>query len=183
MKLVFSAILLLASVPAFASTITINLNGVGDIGGTPLTSTMSADPGPTGLSSALTYTLPFAGTQGDVLLFDPNLGFPGDLLRFNGNSTLVVYADNLNGLNSQAATMNPPSSLYPNAVVVNETGSEANLMATYTPGVGDPGYDASAPTYVLNASTVPEPETLWLTGFGFLALGFAAIRRSHMQRS
>src|ERR1700736_5643879 len=63
-----------------------------------LPSSLSPDPGPGGLSSALTYSLlgPPGLVVGDVLLLEPDSnGVLSDLLRFNSDNsgTLVFYSD------------------------------------------------------------------------------------------
>src|ERR1700730_11685008 len=50
----------------------------------------SNDPGPGGLNNVLTYNLPFTGVAGDVLVND-GAGL-GDIIRFNGNGTVIFYS-------------------------------------------------------------------------------------------
>lgn len=95
----------------------------------------------------------------------------------------MVYANNLNGDNSLAATTNPPTTLYANTFVISATGGENNLTATYIPAAGDPGFNSSAPTYLLSASTVPEPGTLPLGGVAAGLLGFSWVLRRIRQRA
>ena len=108
------------------------------------------DPGPGGLPAVLIYPLPYAGVQGDVLLFDPTEGFVLDVIRFNGDGTLIFYSDNLDGFDSLADTTGPPGQFYPNAVQVIEMGDENFSLVIYQPGPNDPGYDpAFLPVYAL----------------------------------
>lgn len=63
LKPILSGLMLALALAAFTATITVDLNGHGNSGGTTLTSPIAADPGPGGLPAALTYTLPFTGIQ------------------------------------------------------------------------------------------------------------------------
>jgi len=83
--------------------------------------------------------------QGDAHLTDS--GTTLDVIRFNGNSTLVFYSDNVDGVDSQADTSSPPGSSYANLVTIPEVGTEAANGASYTPLPGQPGFDPSGPTY------------------------------------
>src|SRR5690242_1671621 len=79
----------LAQVAPPSRTITIDENGHGTVTGgespASLSSSMQADPGPGGLSSVLTYTLPAGLTvvPGDVHLTDADFGTFLDVIRFN----------------------------------------------------------------------------------------------------
>jgi hypothetical protein len=155
----------LVVIPAFASPIAISIDENGN--GRPYS--IGTDPGPGGLTSVLIYTLPFPGIQGDVFLTDS--GFVLDLLRFNGNSTVIFYSDNIDGLDSIGDTLNPPGSFYPNNVTIAEIGPEGNNRATYTPTAGQPGYGTPDFTVTYNfVSDVPEPSSLWLLVGGLGAL-------------
>jgi hypothetical protein len=119
--------------------------------------------GPIGLPVALIYPLPYAGTQGDVLFFD---GFDHhgvfDVVRFNGDGTLIFYSDNVDVV-SPADTGLPPC-FYPNLVAFEELGNEEEGGILYTPLPGDPGYDSAfTPVYDLRSEgmfgpTPPNPE-------------------------
>src|SRR5258708_2483757 len=81
--------------PAFAAPIiTIDENGNGfSLNGSSvqiLPAHLGPDPGPGGLASVLIYQLPFAGTQGDLTSVANDTG---DVLRFNGNGTVIFYSD------------------------------------------------------------------------------------------
>jgi len=121
----------------------------------------------------LTYRLPFAGVPGDVLLTDADVaGNPFlDVIRFNGNGTLVFYSDNVGGVDALADTPSPPTALYPNQVRIPEVGPEGNNGALYTPPPGGPGSVAGAIGLQYNIiSDVPEPGlvALIVSGAGLL---------------
>ncbi|HEV3167535.1 MAG TPA: PEP-CTERM sorting domain-containing protein, partial [Isosphaeraceae bacterium] len=149
--------------------ISIDENGNSNIG----PGFFSTDPGPGGLPGVLTYTLPFPGVQGDVVLLDA--GVTLDVIRFNGNGTALFYSDNTDGFDSKADTPSPPGQLYANVVRIPEVGPEGNNGATYTPLPGQPGFDPTAAvTYnFVSDGSLPEPSSLVLlsSGFGLLGLG------------
>jgi hypothetical protein len=62
-----------------------------------------------------------------------------------------------------------PTQVYTNAVSINEVGPEGANYAYYTPNEGQPGYDASGPTYLF-ISDIPEPSTVMLVGLGLAGL-------------
>jgi hypothetical protein len=136
--------------------------------------------------NVLTYTLPFQGVQGDVLVLDPAVqGDPIlDVLRFDGASHLIVYSDDVNGFQTPADTPGPPNPFYATQLVVNKQHvSPTFAFADFTPTVNDPGYDASNPTYLFfDPGVIPEPGggLLLLSGLGVFAL--AQIRRSFASR-
>ena len=152
------------AIPAFAGPITISIDENGN--GRP--QSIGTDPGPGGLTGVLIYTLPFPGVQGDVLLTDS--GVVLDLLRFNGNGTVIFYSDNINGIDSIGDTLAPPGSRYPNNVTIAEVGLEGNNGATYTPTANQPGYGTTDFTvtynFVSDGTIVPEPSSFWLMAAG-----------------
>ncbi len=114
---------------------------------------LAPDPGPGGLPAVLTYHLPYAGLPGDVLLTDADAGGAFlDVIRFNGNGTLLFYSDNVDGFDNLADTPSPPDALLPNQIRIPEVGPEGNNGALYTPTPNQPGFDPSLPTYFFGSS-------------------------------
>jgi len=154
----------LLAIPAFAGPITISIDENGN--GRP--HSIGTDPGPGGLTGVLIYTLPFPGVQGDVLLTDSGVFL--DLIRFNGNGTVIFYSDNIDGFDSIGDTFGPPGSLYSNNVTILEIGPEGNNGATYTPTANQPGFGNSDFTvtynFVSDGNIAPEPSSLWLMAGG-----------------
>jgi hypothetical protein len=143
---------------------------------------IAPDPGPGGFGAVMTYNLPFAGVPGDVLLRDADEGgVVLDIVRFNGNGTLLFYSDDTDGFDSPADTSSPPTALYPNEVLIPEVGNELNNGAFYTPGPNDPGFDPSFPTYRLisdgSGPPVPEPVSASLLAVGAAVGGLVVIKR------
>ena len=110
--------------------------------------------------NVLIYNLPYAGVQGDVLIFAPDeRGNPlDDVIRFTGNSQVIFYADSIQGYTDLADTPGPPQPLY--AIQASEEIPFDNIV-DYVPGPGQPGYDASNSGYniYIDISAVPEPGT------------------------
>ena len=166
---------------AFSQTniITVDEKGVGDINGTPLTSGFAVDPF-SGLTT-LTYTLPFAGVRGDVVL-DETPGQHSDLLRFDGNFNLYFFseADAANPPDAPADFVGALPSFLPVTLIFSETGPEAgpNGLFGYTPGFADPGADSAAVIYnFISDPAVPEPSSLALLVCGLGIGGFGIWRR------
>jgi hypothetical protein len=193
-----AAFLLSMETPAQAQisiTITLNENGNATLTNTngfnsPLPVSLQADPGPGGLSSALTYNLlnPPGLTAGDLLLLDPAVSglSISDIVRFNPNQTcsgsngcLVFYSDTVDGADS-VADKGFPTALYANNLAVFEVGPEGNNGFSYTPTAGQPGFVAGAGgpvTYIIRSDTpVPEPSAVVLLGMGLTAFSVIAYR-------
>ncbi len=163
-----------AALPLAAGIITVDPNGDGTADSSQLAWSIINDSGPGGQDGVLSYTLPFAGTPGDlVLTFADFPLIPLIVARFNGDGTLIFYAANVGGPNLLADTANPPGALYDNALEDDLATNYDSSVAAYTPASGDPGYDASNPVYDIYSyqasSSTPEPGTLG-TGLGGLVL-------------
>jgi len=148
---------------------------------------LRTDPGPGGLQSALTYDLlnPPGLTAGDLIILEPGGLLTSDILRFNptqvgpggGTGALVVYSDNLDGVDG-LADIGFPTLNYANTLTVTEVGGEGNNGFTYTPTAGQPGFVAGASgpvtyTFLSDGSlAVPEPSTmaLLLCGIGLFSI-------------
>jgi hypothetical protein len=160
-------------------TVTVDENGNGNFNGTPLPFTLAPDPSPGGGASVLTYSLPFAGSPGDVLLLEPgSTGVLSDLIRFNGNGTLLFYSD-VSAVDpaDALADVGLPSEFSPVQLTIQELGPEGNNGAVYTPGPGQPGFDpAFLPSYNI-VSDVPEPASFGLVGLGLLGIRLCCKRR------
>ena len=82
----------------------------------------------------LSYTLPFAGNMGDVVLTEtPGSGVASDILRFPGNGHVYFFSDLEAGETIDLADQpNMPTPITPN-VVLNEVGPEGNNGADLRP--------------------------------------------------
>ncbi len=179
---------LLSCGPARGAGLTIAVDEYGDGVGTIGPGTLRPDPGPGGLPSVLTYTLPFNEVVGDVEIRDAE-GL-SDVIRFNGNSTLDFYSATGPGQPavSPADTPTPPLVSYPNLVSGPEFEMGGRSFALYTPLPGQPGYNPDAqPTYLFGSDgdptgPMPEPSSLLmgataaLAGVGYCGYALAARR-------
>ncbi len=147
----------------------------------PIPSLLAPDPGPGGLSSALTFLptpalAPFV--VGDVILLDAN-GTISDVFRFNSGTTvtdqgftspIVFYSNDSGGLPADTGL---PTAFYTNTVTIVESSSGPTI---YTPIAGQPGFEAGFPlpvTYQI-FSTPDASSTLPLLGMA--VVGMALLR-------
>lgn len=168
------------SAHAAIPTVTVNEFGVGtytDADGfsEPITAATASDPGPGGKGGVLRYSLPIsAPTAGDLHLLVPP-GGPGisEIIRFGPSTVMYFYSggDLADSLDSMADIGLPDDS---NANIA--VGIRGSNTFTYTPTIGQPGYDPGGfiVTYrfITEVSAVPEPASL-----GLLAVGALLLRR------
>jgi hypothetical protein len=183
----------------FAITIAVDENGNGTFRNTtgffsPLSAALLPDPGPGGLTAALTYGFlnPPGLTAGDLVLLEqtPTVTLFSDMIRFNPNQiapdgslgTLVFYSDKEDTPLALGDT-GFPGNFYDNHALQVEVGPEGNNGFTYTPTAGQPGFVAGAAgpvTYVIESDVptttapVPAPPAVVLVGLG---AGCVAVRR------
>jgi hypothetical protein len=178
----------LGAAPALASTVTVDENGHGFFDSTPF-SAFLLDP----LGLGLGYALPFVAVSG-TLFISPSVsdgvggcvvgafGFACDVVTFDGTNKMFFASAAAEGSDSLADLTALPSS-FTNPALASEVGPEGANGATYTPALGQPGFDPSGPPITYNfvsdgvATPTPEPNTLVLFGTGILGtLGIVGIR-------
>src|SRR5579863_6462861 len=170
---------LLAAGPAHAGLIQFDQFGNGLSDSTPLVSSFTTFDNGGDPVQALTYTLPFSGVAGDLILTDPNFSdLPLEVLIFPGNGTVQFFAGNLP--NSLAFLPSPPTLDSSNLAFVSDVGPEDTNTATYTPTDEQPGFDPSGPTYVIfngvDGLPAPEPSLAGVAGL-MVMLSLAVGRR------
>jgi len=147
----------LRAVPPSLPTFSFHENGNGQLelpplfggGVITLTGTLTSDPGPGGLASALAFTAhpqmaPFP--EGDVVLMDAS-GHVSDILRFDletnpgpGSPQLIFFYSNDHA--GRLADTGLPSSMFSNTVTIQENPSGETI---YTPLPGQPGFSSDSP--------------------------------------
>jgi hypothetical protein len=175
---------LVTAIPSFGETIVIDEFLSGLVNGAPTRGSIGVDPGLGGLAGVAVYPLPFAGVVGDILMAGlSDGGAVFDVVRFNGNGTVIFYSDNVPTADAPADTPGPPGVLYTNRLTISEIGPEGDNRAVYTPLLGQPGFDATfAPTYTfISDGQIPEPGMSTLIGFGLLGIGILHKRMRRKQ--
>ena len=144
----------------------------------PFPGALTSDPGPGGLTSALTFTAhpqlnPFP--VGDVVLLDGD-GHVSDILRFNeatsgpsGLTQLIFFYSNDQG--GLLADTGLPSLMYDNTVTIQESQSGPTI---YTPTTGQPGFSSDSPVgdafHIFSTPDTGSTLLMFAVGIGFLAL-------------
>lgn len=149
----------------------------------PLPGVLASDPGPGGLSSALTFTahpqeLNFV--VGDVLILDGN-GKVSDVLRFNPDpgpgpgltSPILFYSNDFAG--GLLADTGLPTAFYANNSTISENQSGLTI---YTPIAGQPGFEPApgALPVTYQILSTPDPGST-MSLFGVALCGIGLLRR------
>jgi hypothetical protein len=127
----------------------------------PLPGALASDPGPGGLSSALTFTTHPQEQNfvvGDVLIFDN--GKISDVLRFNPDpgpgpgltSPILFYSNDSAGL---LADTGLPTAFYANNLTISENQSGFTI---YTPIAGQPGFEPAVGTLPVTYQIFSTPD-------------------------
>jgi hypothetical protein len=115
----------------------------------------------------------FTSVQGDLLIIEPLTGLISDVIRFNGDGTLIFYSDNSDGVEDLADT-GLPTAFYTNIFQLTETsltGGGSGVVYNTVPGL--PGADGNRDVSILyiiqSDSPAAEPMASFLV-FGGLAV-------------
>jgi hypothetical protein len=152
--------------------------------------TLTADPGPGGLTGVMNYGLlnPPGLIIGDVLLMDGVV--VSDVVRFStsGNGSIFFYSA-LDGPVDGLADIGLPGAFNLNVVALSEVSlGNGRSGAVYTPVAGQPGFVTGAGGPVnytlLSDVVVPEPATFGLVGLALAgAVVWGSRRKSKLLRS
>jgi hypothetical protein len=155
----------------------------------PMPCVPTPDPGPGGLSNALTCNLlgPPGLVAGDLMLQEVVGGPFSDIIRFNpagtGNAgypaSLVFYSDTGDEVPAPLADTGLPTALYANTFTALETllpGGSSGII--YTPSSTQPGFVPGFSVTYQIVSDTPEPATVSL----FLVAGGALLMGSRLRR-
>jgi hypothetical protein len=168
--------------------VTVNELGNGTYAGNPLPSAIGVDPF-SGIAG-LRYTLPFAGSRGDVVMLEPGPAPQQftDIIRFDGNGSMFFFSERET---SDLPPFDPADvSQFPGLIAgfptifIQEIGPEGNNGAFYVPNPGDPGFEPTVGNVAYNfISDVPEPTSgmLLLLGLGSLAIRKALRKNNQAQ--
>jgi hypothetical protein len=192
MKQLIKTLALISLTSTFAATvalaqplITVDEFGNGNFNGNPMPGAIAVEPF-SGIAT-LTYTLPFNGNRGDVVLLDPGPTPQqiGDILRFDGNGFMYFFSDretsDLPPFDPADVAQMPGLIAGFPTIFIQEVGPEGNNGAVYVPNPGDPGYENGIVGLKYRfISDVPEP-----TAGSLLLLGLAsfAIRKGLRKNS
>jgi hypothetical protein len=161
------------SVLGFNSILTID--NIGDAyftAGSPFPDAQAMDP-ESGLTT-VRYTLPFAGTAGDVLLEESSGGPVTDLLRFDGADHVYFFSTDGVGTPSYVSALPATGSPNQGPFVLQNLGAYLADL-NYSPTSGQPGYNPGN-SYELIVY-VPEPSVMLLGSLGGGLLLFLRSRR------
>lgn len=159
-------------------TVTVDENGNGTFGTTPVTGSLVTDPTGATMAKVLTYSLPTVVVAGNIAIqesVDPDQG-GSDLIEFvttslssssAPHSLLVFISDPVTG--SEPPDLADIRILFGGTIPVAKTFVETGPPngpngLTYTPGPNDPGFSStSSLTYniVSDAAGVPLPTSAW----------------------
>jgi hypothetical protein len=147
----------------FTITTTLHENGTGTLQNSngfnaPLVGVPAPDPGPGGLSNALTFGLlnPPGLVGGDFIMTDPGLSPVSDIIRFNSLAGTAIFYSLVGG--GQLADTGLPTALNTNTFSMPEN---TLGLTSYTPTAGQPGFVSGAGgpvTYLIDSDSPAVPD-------------------------
>ena len=178
---ILCALFVVPCVHGQAFTLQIDENGNGLLNGAYHPGVLQLESRPGWFARRVDVYDPHGTIVGDLLIDEPGGGL-SDLVRWNGNGTVVFYSDLPEaGEIPDLADIGLPTVFYPNLLEVVETGLFGSVYTeagpngyVYIPRPGKPGFDPNGPTsqYTI-ISDIPEPGTealVWLGLVAFLAV-------------